>query len=105
MDENETLAYLAGLLDGDGYLKIVKSSLKGGRWVYYQIQVGIQQLWPGEAVRLFARTFTGKMMKPMIRAGLRPMARCELHTRKAEAALQFSAGPSFCRGRTRQTER
>jgi len=88
VDENETLAYLAGLLDGDGYLKIVKSSLKGGRWVYYQIQVGIQQLWPGEAVRLFARTFTGKMMKPMIRAGLRPMARCELHTRKAEAALQ-----------------
>ena len=85
--EDETLAYLAGLLDGDGYFKIVKSPIRGGRWTYYHIQVGVQQLWPGEAVCLFARTFRGKMMKPMVRPGLRPMARCEIHTRKAEAAL------------------
>ena len=79
-------AYLAGLIDGDGYLKIPKSQ-KNGR-AFYSIQVGIQQLWPGEAVRLFAEAFGGRVMKPMAWPGHRLIARCEVHTGKAEAALQ-----------------
>ena len=89
MTVGEKIAYLAGLLDGDGYLKIVKSRVH--ERLNYQIQIGIQQLWPGEVVRLFAQTFGGSM-KPMMWPGHRTIARCELHSRRAAAALsQLSA--------------
>ena len=84
MTVGEKFAYLAGLLDGDGYLKIVKSRFH--ERLNYQIQIGIQQLWPGEAVLLFAQTFGGNM-KPMVWPGHRTIARCELHSRRAAAAL------------------
>jgi hypothetical protein len=83
----ERLAYLAGLVDGDGYLKIIRNGRRPSGGYYYNIQVGIQQLWPGKAVRLFAWTFCGKMMKPMKWREGRTIARCEVHTRKAEAAV------------------
>lgn len=77
-------------MDGDGYFKIVKRRLHGGDedWAGYSPQIGIQQLWPGEAVSLFAATFGGRMTKPMTRPGFQAMARCELHTRKAEVATE-----------------
>src|SRR3972149_2824201 len=79
-------AYLAGLIDGDGYLKITKTQ-RNGR-AQYAIQIGIQQLWPGEAVHRFAEAFGGRMLKPMAWPGHRLMARCEVHARMAEAALK-----------------
>lgn len=85
----ETLAYLGGMVDGDGYLKITKSPprRRGGN-PYYGITVGLQQLMPGEAVRLFAATFEGRVMPPTSLPGRRPMSRCEVHARKAEAAVR-----------------
>jgi hypothetical protein len=85
----ERLAYLGGMMDGDGYLKITKSPPRGA-WAhaYYGITLGVQQLMPGEAVRLFAAMFDGKPMPPTCRPGHRPIARCEVHVRKAEAATR-----------------
>ena len=85
MSTNVRFAYLGGLIDGDGYLKIVKSASR--RRVNYLVQIGIQQLWPGPAVQFFAETFDGKMMRPMLWPGRRTIARCELHGRKAGRAL------------------
>src|SRR5712692_983416 len=75
-------------MDGDGYFKVTKSY----RWgrsgnPYYGITIGVQQLWPGEAVRLFAMTFGG-VVKPWILPSGRTIARCEIHTRKAGSAVR-----------------
>jgi len=85
---DDVLAYLAGMMDGDGYFKVTKSY----RWgrsgnPYYGISIGVQQLWPGEAVRLFAVTFGGEA-KPWILPSGRTIARCEIHTRKAGSAVR-----------------
>ncbi len=88
MHPDDVLAYLAGMMDGDGYFKVTKSY----RWgrsgnPYYGISIGVQQLWPGEAVRLFAVTFGGEA-KPWILPSGRTIARCEIHTRKAGSAVR-----------------
>ena len=89
MDRGEILAYLAGVIDSDGYIKVVKEYRTPGTvYPYYRTIAGVQQLWPGEAVQLFATTFDGKVMKPRISPGHRQMARCELNSRKAEAAAR-----------------
>lgn len=88
MKRSEVLAYLGGVIDSDGYLKITTRGPYGTSKPYYRITVGLQQLWPGPAVHLFAKTFEGMMMRPMIWRGHRPMARCEIHERKASAAVR-----------------
>jgi len=54
---------------------------------YYATIVGIQQLWPSEAVRLFAVVFDGEKKTESTR-GQRIMWRCEIQGEKAEAALR-----------------
>ena len=89
MKTAQELAYLGGLVDGDGYLKITKSPPRGRKaHPYYGITVGVQQMMPGEAVRLFAATFSGKVMPPTSLPGHKAISRCEVHARKAEAALR-----------------
>ncbi len=89
MQPNETLAYLAGLVDGDGYFKVgYNSRTTGIARPYYNITVGVQQLCPGEAVRLFATTFDGKIAKPWLTQGNRLIARSEVHGQKAEYAIK-----------------
>ncbi len=89
MGRAETLAYLGGMIDGDGYLKITKSPTRASvTHPYYGITIGVQQMMPGEAVRLFSATFDGKLMRPTCRPGHRPISRCEVHVRKAEAAVR-----------------
>ncbi|MEK6987769.1 MAG: hypothetical protein AABX97_06725 [Candidatus Thermoplasmatota archaeon] len=88
MDFDELLAYLAGVIDSDGYLKVMKGyRTRGTVFPHYGTTVGLQQLWPGNAVRLFASTFSGQMKLWPLPSG-RQIARCEIHCRKAEAAAR-----------------
>ena len=85
----ETLAYLAGLVDGDGYFKVSRAYRTPGTvHPYYATTVGVSQLWPGEAVRVFAATFGGVVMDPKKISVGRLMARCELRGSKAESAAR-----------------
>lgn len=88
MDYCELLAYLGGVVDSDGYLKIVKGyrSLRTS-FRYYGITIGVQQLWPGRAVLHFADTFDGKVGLWPLPSG-KQIARSEIHGRKAEAAAR-----------------
>lgn len=89
MRRGETLAYLAGIVDGDGYFKVSRAfRTRGTVHPYYATVVGVQQLWPGPAVRLFASSFGGVLMDPQRTIGGRLMARCEVQGRKAESAAR-----------------
>jgi hypothetical protein len=85
---NEALAYLAGIVDGDGFF-VVGRSFRTPRILhpYYRTILGVQQLWPGKAVRLFAAVFDGSVKMSPSSAGT-PMARCELYGQKFEAATR-----------------
>ena len=89
MPFGETLAYLAGLVDGDGYFKVSRSfRTLGTIHPYYATIVGVSQLWPSEAVNKFAATFGGVLMDPKKISAGRLMARCEIHGAKAESAAR-----------------
>src|SRR3990172_3505191 len=84
----QVLAYLGGLVDGDGYLKITRDyRTPTVKHPYYAIVVGVAQLWPSEAVGLFAATFGGQLRSYPTRDG-RQMARCEVRGRVAETATR-----------------
>ncbi len=82
-------AYLAGLVDGDGYFKATRS-YRTPRIVhpYFGTVVGVQQLWPSDAVSLFASTFAGRVKEPRKSATGRLIARCEIYGAKAESAAR-----------------
>ncbi|SRR6266571_3749977 len=89
VESEELLAYCAGLMDGDGYFKITKSyRWPSSTYPYYGTSIGVQQLWPGDAVRLLAARFGGEVRKQTTDPRLRPIARWELHVRRAEAATK-----------------
>ncbi len=82
------LAYLAGLVDGDGYFKITRNFRTPRiKHPYYANVLGLSQLWPGPAVRLFAEAFDGSVKAVTTQHGTW-MARCELRTAKAESATR-----------------
>ena len=89
MRRGEIFAYLAGLVDGDGYFKATRS-YRTPRIVhpYFGTVVGVQQLWPSDAVSLFASTFAGRVMEPRKSASGRLIARCEVYGAKAESAAR-----------------
>ena len=88
MDVEVLLAYLAGVIDSDGYLKVIDTyRTRGTVFPYYQTSIGVQQLQPGNAVALFASTFDGKMKLWPLPSN-RQIARCEVHCWKAEAAAR-----------------
>ena len=89
MSLGETLAYLAGIVDGDGYFKVSRA-YRWSRTVhpYYATTVGVSQLWPGEGVKIFATAFGGVIMDPRKISFGRWMARCEVHGSKAESAAR-----------------
>ncbi len=88
MEEGDLHPYLAGLLDGDGYLKITPQWKKAGTFVpYFVLTAGAAQLWPSPAISLFAETF-GVGVKLLTRPGFRPMARWEIHNHEAAAAVE-----------------
>lgn len=82
------LAYLGGLVDGDGYFKITKNFRTPAIiHPYYSTVVGLGQLWPGEAVQVFANTFGGEV-KEVTTAKKTLMARCEVRGKVAESAAR-----------------
>src|SRR5438132_10321524 len=89
MPRGETLAYLAGIVDGDGYFKVSRT-YGTSRTVhpYYATTVGVSQLWPGEGVRIFAAAFGGFIEDPRKISIGRWMARCEVRGSKAESAAR-----------------
>lgn len=89
MPRGETLAYLAGIVDGDGYFKVSRT-YRTSRTVhpYYATTVGVSQLWPGEGVRIFAAALGGFIEDPRKISIGRWMARCEVRGSKAESAAR-----------------
>jgi hypothetical protein len=85
----ETLAYLEGIVDGDGYFKVSRSYRTPGT-VHpdYATIAGVSQVWPGEAVKIFSFTFGGVVMDPRKISAGRLMARCEIRGAKAESAAR-----------------
>lgn len=78
VESGTVLAYLGGLVDGDGYFKVTPNFRTPRiKHPYYAAVVGVAQRWPGEAVRLFAVTFGGQVKQVLTQRGT-PMARCEL---------------------------
>jgi len=64
MIPNETLAYLAGVMDSDGYFSIKKSTwgkrVKGDRVsTTYHAKIGAKQVEPSPAIYLLKETFGG----------------------------------------------
>ncbi len=82
------MAYLAGILDGDGYMKLTPSyRTSGTSHPYYAAVVGLQQLCPSEAVKLFAAAFGGRIRADSTTGG-RAIWRCEIMGETAAAALR-----------------
>lgn len=82
MTRGELLAYIAGILDGDGYISLMKS-LTAQALPYYQAKVGVVQLWPGEALRLIGKSLGGTVFGPTHRDGQRPTVRWEIWNKRA----------------------
>lgn len=88
MQSGEQLAYLGGIVDGDGYLKITRNCRESSlNRAYHSIMVGIQQMRPSEAVVLFANTFGGRV-KSYPTLDQRLMARSEVRGRRAETTVR-----------------
>lgn len=88
MRHASVLAYLGGLVDGDGYFKITKNyRTPGTKHPYYATVLGLSQLWPGVAVSVFADTLRGDVRRTATRRGTW-MARCELRGKVAESAAR-----------------
>lgn len=87
MERSVILAYLAGVLDSDGYVKISVQKALRMRLTGYAAIIGVSQLWPSEAINLFEETFGGKKYLPMRKPGSRAMARWEVRDCISEIAL------------------
>lgn len=91
MPEAIVLAYLGGLVDGDGYIKLTRSYRNSRiRHPYYTNVLGVAQLAPGPAVRLFASTMGGDVRQVLTQHGTR-MTRCELRGKVAVSAARHLA--------------
>lgn len=85
----ETLAYLAGIMDSDGNLRIYKQTVPGMRWPHYRINIRCAQVEPSPAIRLLAQTFGGRIArKPARWANHRDLEEWNLHDRTASAAIK-----------------
>ncbi len=85
------LAYLGGLVDGDGYFKLTKNFRTPRiKHPYFANVLGVAQLWPGPAVRLFAETMGGDVKRVATGHGTW-MARCELRGEVAKSASRHLA--------------
>ncbi len=91
MSEALVLAYLGGLVDGDGYIKLTKSYRSPRiKHPYYTNVLGVAQLAPGPAVNLFASTLGGDVRHTRTSHNTL-MTRCELRGKVAVSAAKHLA--------------
>ena len=81
------LAYAAGVLDGDGYLTIVRDRSYDSAYPYYRIKIGSKQLWPGQGLRFVSGVLGGAIAGPERWKENRPIARWELYQQPAASAI------------------
>lgn len=82
------LAYLAGIVDSDGNLKIERKSVKGMINPHFRIAIRVSQVTPSPAIELLSKTFGGNItVRPEGKAGSRPLAHWALYDRSAEPVL------------------
>lgn len=85
----ESLAYLAGIMDSDGNFRIYKQRVPGMRWPHYRINIRCAQVEPSPAIRLLAEIFGGRITKKKARwADHRDLAEWNLHDRAASGAAE-----------------
>ncbi len=85
----EVLAYLAGVMDSDGYFKIEKRRVKRMINPHYRIKIGAGQVAPSPAIKLLSETFGGTIrVRGDGRKGHRALARWSRFDRSAVPALE-----------------
>ncbi len=83
------IAYLAGVMDSDGYFKMEKRRVKGMINPFYRIKIGAGQVAPSPAIDLLAETFGGRIrVRGDGRKGHRPIAHWGLFDKSAVPALE-----------------
>jgi len=84
----ETLAYLAGIMDSDGNFRVVKMRVPEMLWPHYRINIRASQVTPSPAIELLAKTFGGKMtIWRTTRPNHRDLVGWGLHDGRAAAAI------------------
>lgn len=85
----ETLAYLAGIMDSDGNFRIIRQRVPEMRWPHYRINIRCAQVKPSPAIGLLSLTFDGQVttMKSQ-RPTCRDLASWNLHDRAASSAIE-----------------
>lgn len=84
----EILAYLAGVMDSDGNLRVEKRHIEGMLGPHYRICIRAAQVAPSPAIDLFARTFGGHVtVKKVNRPNQRDLAYWSLHDKSAVPAI------------------
>ena len=78
---------LGGVLDSDGFFTIVRDRSYNPKSPYYRIKLGVKQLWPGQGLRFIASVLGGRVALEGRHPGQRNMARWELYTTNARAAI------------------
>jgi hypothetical protein len=87
MGRAEMVAYVADGMDGDGFFTIVKDGSYDLVYPYYQIKIGIKQLWPGQGVRFISRVIGSQVAGPERWKDNRPIARLEIYQQEANSAI------------------
>ncbi len=89
LSDGEHVAYLAGVMDSDGYFKIEKRSVKRMINPHYRIKIGAGQVAPSPAIELLSKVFGGTIrIRGDGRKGHRPIAHWGLFDRSAVPALE-----------------
>jgi hypothetical protein len=85
----ELLAYLAGVIDSDGSLRVEKRRAMRMIGPHYRINIRCAQVKPSRAVDLLAQTFGGRVgAKESTHPGHRPLASWSLHDGSAALAVE-----------------
>lgn len=86
--QKELFAYLAGIIDSDGSLRVEAKRVKGMLGPHYRINIRCGQVMPSRAVELLAKTFGGSIaVKRSTRPNHRNLVVWSLHDKSAALAL------------------
>src|SRR5207247_8482693 len=87
--QDQLLAYLAGIIDSDGNLRVVRMRVTGMVGPYYRINIRCSQVTPSAAVELLATTFGGRTsISRSTRRNSRDLVCWSLHDKSAAFAVE-----------------